>query len=294
VNPLPKGTSQDSQTLYEVAKELASLCPPHLGEEIIVIGSVAWGIADADSDVDLEFWVRHPPSLQEAMAWLEEAGAVSLIPNTDPDLGVLEIVCRYQGIWLEANWQMTKDREELVQAVLAGKNTNRVHLAQAWNVVHAVPLRSTGIWEKCQRLLSRYPDVVQERVIASASEFWTFPHRVEVLWTLARRHELLGLTTWLMADVSDALRILFAVNRQWEMDWKHLQAACETLATKPDRLIDRINHVFSAVQLEQRVETSLLLILDILDLVPSSYDVTSAATNIRESLCSHTSLVRDD
>jgi len=277
--------------LYEAAKEIVPHCPSHLGEEIVIIGSVAWGIADADSDIDLELWVYAPPPLEEARAWLEAAGAVNLLPNIDPDLGALEIVCRYRGIWLEANWQIIRDKEEMFRAISAGKDTRRSHLAQASNVVHAVPLRSVGILGRWRGLLSHYPDTLQKRIIEDAAEFWTFPHRVEVLWTLARRRELLGLTTWLMADVSDALRILFAINRQWEMDWKQLEAACATLAIKPDQLIERINCVLSAEPLERRVEASLQLILDILDLVPPSCDVASAISNIRQSLRAHTPVV---
>ena len=64
-----------------------------------------------------------------------------------------------------------------------------------------------------------------------------------MLRTLARRQELLGLSTWLMADPSDALWILFAINRQWEVDWKHLRSVNQALYVKPIHLVERVDDI---------------------------------------------------
>lgn len=294
MNLLPTEATQDSYTLCEIAKDLAQLCPPELGQEIMAIGSVGWGKADADSDIDMEFWVEKAPLPKAATAWLEKAGATDLIPDTDSGAEEVNIICRFQNVWLEASWRVIGDKERMLQAIFSGENIDRVHLLQVWNLIHAIQLRTTGILQRWQQKLIHYPDVVQERIIADAAAFWSFPHRVNMLWALARRQELLGLTIWLMADVCDALRVLFAINRRWEMDWKHLQQASQSLSIKPDRLVERVNKVFSASPLERRVEASMRLILDILELVPSSCDVSSAITNIRQSLRAHTSSILEE
>lgn len=276
--------TKESADLLKLAHDLAQQCPRELGEEISVAGSVGGGYADANSDIDMELWVETLPAVEKAVVWLEGAGAVDLIPNMDSDNNEVNIICRYQGVWLEAGWREINHKEKLIQAVMTGQDTTRSTLLRIRNIAHAIPVRTSGILTQWQQALSSYPEVVQQQVILSASEFWSFPHRVEMLWILARRQEVLGLTTWLLADVSDSLRILFAVNRQWETDWKHLQAISNSLAIKPDNLTGRVSEIFSAEHLEQRVAVAMKLILDILRLVPSSVDVSKAIRNIQRSL----------
>jgi len=277
----------ESRNLLKLAHDLERECSPELGEEILVVGSVGWGYADAHSDLDLEFWVKSLPPLEKALAWLQAAGAVDLQPDTASAEGELNIISRYGGVWLEAGWRELTRKEKLVQSVVTGQDTSRASLLEVGNIVHAIPVRTSGAFKSWQERLSSYPDAVREGVIIAASAFWRFPHRVEMLWILARRQEVLGLTTWLLADVSDALRILFALNRQWETDWKHLRKASSWLAIQPDNLTERVVQVFSARSLEQRVAIAMRLILDILGLVPSGIDVMKARSNIQRSLAAH-------
>ena len=282
-NFLTKPT-KESSSLLKIAQDFAQQCPLELGEEIMVVGSVAQGNADAHSDLDIEILVKTLPSTKEVRAWLEAIGAIDLIFEDESGDEAVSISCQYQGVWLEASWHEINKKEKLIQTICAGQNTTRLKLLQIGNVFTAVPLRTSGSLKRWQQHLSTYPDAVQKQVILDASAFWTFPHRVEMLWVLARRGELLGLTIWLTADVSDALRILFAINRQWEMDWKHLHTISKKLAIKPDNLEERVDAIFLTPQLEQRVETTLRLIIDILHLVPVPYDVTKATVNIERSL----------
>jgi hypothetical protein len=287
VNALYEDPTQESRDLLQLAHDLARECPAELGEEILVVGSAGWGCADTHSDLDMEFWVESLPNLETATAWLEATGAVDLMPDTESGEGEINVICRYAGIWLEAGWRELTRKEKLVQAVATGQDTARSSLLEVGNIVHVIPVRTSGALNSQQERLFSYPDVVREQVILDASAFWKFPHRVEALWILARRQEVLGLTTWLLADISDALRILFAINRQWETDWKHLRKASSRLAVQPDNLTERVGQVFSAQPLERRVAAAMRLILDILKLVPSGIDVTKAMLNIQQSLAAN-------
>lgn len=280
-------STQESADLLNLAHGLVQQCPPELGEEIVVVGSAGLGCADTHSDLDIEFWGKTLPSWESVTTWLESVGAVDLTLDRESGDDELNISCRYEKVWIEAGWRDINHKEKLIQTILAGQDTTRLNLLQIGNIFYAVPLRTTGILKRWQQKLSTYPDVVQKQVILGASAFWTFPHRVEMLWTLAQREEPLGLTIWLTADVSDALRILFAVNQQWEMDWKHLRTVSQRLAVKPDKLADRVDKVFTVQQLAHRVKIAMQLILDVLELVPSSYDVTRAKTNFQRSLEEH-------
>jgi len=72
------------------------------------------------------------------------------------------------------------------------------------------------------------------------------------------------------------LRILFAINQQWEPDWKWLHVETEQLTIKPERLLESIDEIFTISQGEQRVARYLLLLRDVLALVPPQYDVAGA------------------
>lgn len=276
-------STKESVALLKLAQNLTQQCPLEFGAEIIVSGSVGWGCADIHSDLDIEFIGQTLPSLESVLEWLATIGAANLIPESESN-EALNISCRYEGVWVEVSWREIFRKEKLIHSVISGQDTSHLSLLQMGNLSKAIPLRTSGALEKWQQALSVYPDEVQEQVILNASSFWTFPHRVEMLWVLAQRQEVMGLTIWLTADVSDALRILFAINRQWEMDWKHLLATSQRLAIKPSKMMARIEELFSAQQLKRRVAVTQQLIIDILQLVPSTLDVTKAKANIERSL----------
>ncbi len=97
----------------------------------------------------------------------------------------------------------------------------------------------------------------------------------------------MALTNRLLADISIMLRILFAINHQWEPDWKWLRPEAERLVIKPERLVEQINAIFTLQQSEQTIARYLRLIRDALELVPALYDVTHALRNVEESLRTH-------
>jgi len=62
--------SEASLIRYRVAHELAQLCPPVLGQEIVLTGSTSRGIADEASDIEQVFYADVVPSLEEREIWL--------------------------------------------------------------------------------------------------------------------------------------------------------------------------------------------------------------------------------
>ena len=57
--------NETSRIRYKVAHELAQLCPPALGQEIVLTGSTSWGIADEASDIEQVFYVDVLPLVEE-------------------------------------------------------------------------------------------------------------------------------------------------------------------------------------------------------------------------------------
>lgn len=290
---LPSETTQASQMRYAVALELVEHCPPHFAQEIALTGSAGWGCADVDSDLDLVLWAKEIPPWAERVTWLTSLGATDIRP--DAELEATEapgIVCRFHAFWLDIAWLVLDPSQEQtsVQAILAGEVLDHQALLKAWNLVHALPLRTHGMLPALQHQLSDYPDQLQQRLFNSAITFWTFPHRVAMLWTLAERGELLALDRWLYADLTDGLRILFALNRHWEPDWKQLQRHVQRLRIVPKRLVERVNAALTQPEPRQRIAATMWLVLDILALVPASANVKLAQHTLEQSLAVHAPL----
>ncbi len=91
----------------------------------------------------------------------------------------------------------------------------------------------------------------------------------------------------LVRDTHNILRVLFALNRQWEPDWKWIRYATADLSIKPERLVERINEIFTLPEPERRVTTCQKLLYDTLLLASSEFDVGRAIAMTEESLRLH-------
>ena len=78
--------------------------------------------------------------------------------------------------------------------------------------------------------------------------------------------------------------VLHAVNKVWEPDYKWTTPEGLDLATKPERLSERLNRVFSLEDPEDGIRTAFQLILDVLDLVPSCVDVSATRAPIEAGM----------
>ena len=181
-------------------------------------------------------------------------------------------------------WRRLAFQDRQVTRIASGKETSRAVLINAWNIYHALSIKSDGNLERWKSTLADYPDNLASNIVNQIAAFWRLPHRLDMLWTLAERSNLLSLNEWIAADVEDSLRILFAVNHMWEPDWKNLSASLALLKRKPQAVEQRIHEIYSAEDLSLRVRQSLSLILEVLELVPPECDVDLAKCNIHKIL----------
>ena len=154
----------------------------------------------------------------------------------------------------------------------------------AWIVERAVELRTTGLLVRWQSDLAAYPEPLREKLIEANTRVWHLPHAMAVRWTYCRRHQPLALTERLTWDTYNLLRLVFAINRRWEPDWKWLREVTRDLPLAPTRMAERIERVFTAPMLEERVRTDFELISDALALAPTSSGIEQARATIRECL----------
>jgi hypothetical protein len=117
---------------------------------------------------------------------------------------------------------MTTSRlEETLAAILAGDVIGHDRLQWAWIVGIAVDLRTGGRLDGWRDRLADYPERLRDRLIEANTRVWAHqPHAVHARWSYCRRGQPLALTERLTWDTYNLLRLLFAVNRRWEPDWK--------------------------------------------------------------------------
>jgi len=283
-----QGATDASHQRYGLAVTLAESCPLALGRAIALTGSVARGVADDASDIELNCWVEDLPSADARASWLRAAGASDVLLDADAIAdGSLWATCQVAGTWIEIGWQTVAAQDALLRAICAGQVTNRGRLVIASILTQAVALRDSDLIVRWQRALADYPNALQARLIGEAIEVWTFPHLLAARWALVQREDQFALAQRLVGGVQDALRILYAINRRWEPYEKWAAMTIETLPIKPDQLVGRIDAVFLAPQPAERLAVCLTLLRDTLALVPPPYDVARAITTIDASLRIH-------
>jgi hypothetical protein len=268
----------------EVAEALAALCPPGFGAEIAVTGSVSKGFADAESDIELNFWVDTPPDLAALDSWLRSIGVERIWPDPADALGVLWLGFRWRDVWFEAGWQTFAVADRFLDEIYALKRLDLNEMLLADVLASAIPLRPGDYVSGWKERLGTYPDGLAEAVVEHVLSHWHFPQWVNARWAAARRGHSVWLMDHLRADVIDCLRLLFALDRRWEPDWKWLPEVTSGLAVQPPDLVARINAVFEAPALTDRVEGAHRLVLDTLDLLPPSESARQARETIASSL----------
>jgi hypothetical protein len=280
---LPSATPE-SERRAALAAEFVRTCPPELGPEIAITGSVARGIADQGSDIELNLWADSLPPREAREDWLRAAGATEIFADMGSSDGSVWITCQFQGFWIEAGWQALAAQEQLLRGILTGQVLDSARFVMADTIAHAVPLRSNGALSTWQQQLAHYPEDLREQVIASNTAVWGMPHAVNGRWTLCRRGDEPALTQRLVWDFANIWSLLFALNHRWEPDRKWVRWTVAELAITPERLAERIDAVFGAAPPEQRIVTCFELILDTLALLPPSPGVKRAADTVRASL----------
>ncbi|MGI8967480.1 MAG: hypothetical protein ACR2GA_00035, partial [Chloroflexota bacterium] len=286
---IPKSlpATEASRVRLDLARHLIERCPPALSRETAVTGSVARGMADHYSDVELNLWVDDAPEPEQWRAWLDAAGATDLTPdNWDADTCHFRwTTCRFEGVWIEVGWAPIDQFDTFVRDLAGGAFGDHERLQMGWTVQQAIPLRTDGRLAGWQARLATYPAGLAERVVANQTTVWSDPHVPGVRWGLAARGERMGLALRFVWDMQNLLRVLFAVNHQWDHDLKWTNERSLDLPIKPGDLSARIDAMFTLTDLAQCVEINQRLIVETLELAAGQgFAVFDALHSMREGL----------
>lgn len=231
-----------------LAQMLARSCPVSLGQSIAVTGSSARGLADDDSDLEVNFWVNAIPGHDQRLDWLISMGlrdpVVHFKPRADQSVWISG---HFHGIALEAGWQTFTALEQSLTPILAGEAFDRKPLTLAELIASAVVLRDDGQLELWQgRLKRHYPAALRAQLYEDALKRLNDTGHLTEEQRLAKRGETLVLVEMLRDDLAVMMRLLYAINGRWEAGPKWTLTLAENLTIMPQNWRERMDTVFAS------------------------------------------------
>jgi hypothetical protein len=266
-----------SKTLRTLAQRLADALPAEVAEEVVLTGSVSRGVADEVSDIEMLVITREPLELEDCYGHARAAGLEGLDTWGAQDGPARRVSGYREGEPLELVWWPREYAEERIDALLAGEVSSAADA-----LVHGVPLRTSGLLEAWQERLREYPEKLAAEQIEEAALPWGGFTPAGVL-TIVRPGERLSLMEWMFDGAIRVLTIVFALNRVWQPTTKRLAPRVARLATKPDRLAERIEEALTEPDSRRALLVMTELQLDTVLLAPSGPNVDRARTWLAEA-----------
>jgi predicted nucleotidyltransferase len=267
-----------SKTLRTLAQRVADALPAEVTEEVVLTGSVSRGMADEVSDIEMLVVTREPLELEDCFELARAAGLEGLDTWGAQDGPARRVSGYREGVPLELVWWPLEFAEAQIDALFAVEVSS-----SADALVHGVPLRTSGLLAAWQERLRRYPEELAAAQIEEAALPWGGFTPAGVL-TIVRPGERLALMEWMFDGAIRVLAIVFALNRVWQPTTKRLAARVAPLATKPDRLAERIEEALTEPDPRRALLVMTQLQLDTALLAPSGPNVDRARTWLGEAV----------
>ncbi|MCB2300086.1 DUF4037 domain-containing protein [Clostridium tagluense] len=236
--------NKECEARIKLAREIASKCSIEYGREIIIVGSVSRNLADEDSDIEIEFLVDNLISEENMINWIKQIGGTDIHPYGAALWdGSVWIIFKYKNYWIESGWQTISNMKNNINSIIEGKVITHDKLILASVLKDAIFIRGNGILSDLQGQLNLYPKELQKDIIANTIEPWTMGLAIDVRKMLSKREDKIPFLQRMIPDVQKILRILYAINRQWEPDWKWTKYIISNLEIKPENLEERIDSI---------------------------------------------------
>jgi predicted nucleotidyltransferase len=254
-----------SLELQALARRVADRFPPEI-DEVLLTGSASRGVSDEDSDFELLLVGESLPQPEEIAAGLDVFDVGEM-----PDRRGWWIGGTAEGEFFELIAWSRARTEERVAGILAAEIVDHVRIRTAEAIVHGLPLRTSGRLGEWQERLDSYPDALADAIVLDAIGDWT-EQTPRGIRALRRPGGRLDLAKHVVDDLENVLRIVFALNRAWEPDWKRLPEIVAPLSVRPERLAERIEEALRGDDIVSARE----LVRDTLSLAPDLPRVAQA------------------
>lgn len=265
-----------NEHLRALAQRVADAVAADVAEEIVLTGSVSRGMADEASDIEMLLVTSAPLELEDCFG-LARAGGLDDLGTWGAQDGPTRRVsgCR-ERVPVELIWWPRDHAEAQIDALLAGALPSTADA-----LAHGVALRTTGRLAAWQERLRDYPPELAAAQIEAAALPWGGFSPAGLL-TLLRPGDRLALTEWMVDGTLRVLTIVFALNRVWRPTTKRLAVRVAPLATKPERLAERIEDALTEADPQRALRIMTELQLDTVRLAPSGPNVDRARAWLAE------------
>lgn len=261
-----------------------SVAPAYAAQDgvaaVLLAGSVARGLADDRSDIEVDVYWRRPPTEAERHAVVDGAGWEWVYAEQDEHEWADGI--RVGGVKIDVSQFTTATIDGYVASLRSGDTEPELQV-RATALLDGRALAGADVIEGWRAGLAPYPDALSLAMLEAALP----PRPAERLRMLASRDDPLLLTRDVVEGLHGLLDVLFAVNRRYVPHpfhkWLHFE--CGQLAVAPPDLEARIRRVLAAPA--GGVEDLVRLTVEVLDLVERhvpAYDVAAARAELGSSL----------
>jgi hypothetical protein len=208
---------------------------------VLLAGSVARGLADERSDLEVDVYWHHPPGDVERRAVVDEAGWEWVYAEADDNEWADGV--RLDGVKVDVSQFTTATIDGYLDALRSGDTEPELQV-RATALLDGRALAGADLIESWRRRLAPYPDALALAMVDGGLP----PRPVERLEMLRERDDPVLLTRDLLEGVHGLLDALFAVNRTYVPHPFHkwLSFECAQLALAPVDLEARIRRVLGA------------------------------------------------
>lgn len=246
---LPPNATVASQTRLAMAQALVAHCPETLFDRIALTGSSARGFATEQSDIEINFWIDPLPASVDRAGWLQPAAEAT--GYTLHDVVIHDEPRPDQSYWINANlrsmaqpdapalpielgWQTPHHMQRTLDDIQQARDLNHKTQRIADLILHAVSLRGDKHLVQWQAQLQDYPDNLQRALIKSVH---STPSAFPLFWTALKDTPPAGQNALMYDITTGLLRIVFALNRHYEINWKYTLQIAHELPIMPDNFI---------------------------------------------------------
>jgi predicted nucleotidyltransferase len=221
---------------------------------VLVAGSVARGLADDLSDIELDIYWRRPPTDDERLAAVEGAGWERVYAEKDEHEWADGY--RIDGVKLDASSFLTSTIDGYLSAALQCADTEPELQVRITALLHGEALHGAPLIAAWRQRCSAFPTSLAVAMVAKGLTL----RPLERLEMLAAREDALLLHRDLVDNLQGLLDALFGLNRVFAPHpfHKRLEWEAALIPIKPEDLARRIRRLLGATPGEAVAEAGAL------------------------------------